>query len=301
MEMNDVSGFKSAETVFGKVSYIDIGPPEGEVILFSSGGGAGLDLVYAFDWLVQEGFRLISINRPGYFDLEVDVVDSIEGHADIYHEVIKYLGIKEVNVFGVSMGGLSALYYAQKYPTKSLVLWSAVTGEYQVSKEATDSLFGKLVMSNYGKRILSLLLLASAKIFPKLTIQALLETEADLKKKKIEEIAKQVVKNPERKREFILFIESITPMDSLYQGMMSEVEKTKQLPAVNWENISSPVLAVYSTVDKDVSIDHAQRLDEMIPDLKLIYVEAGGHFVWWGEEGEKVIKKTINFFKQHNP
>lgn len=228
-------------------------------------------------------------------------MDSIEGHADIYHEVIKYLGIKEVNVFGVSMGGLSALYYAQKYPTKSLVLWSAVTGEYQVNKEATDSLFGKLVMSNYGKRILSLLLLASAKIFPKLTIQALLETEADLEKKKIEEIAKQVVKNPERKREFILFVESITPMDSLYQGMMSEVEKTKQLPAVNWENISSPVLAVYSTVDKDVSIDHAQRLDEMIPDLKLIYVEAGGHFVWWGEEGEKVIKKTINFFKKHNP
>ncbi len=301
MEMNNVSGFKSAETVFGKVIYIDIGPAEGEVILFSSGGGAGLDLVYAFDWLVQEGFRLISINRPGYFDLEVDVVDSIEGHADIYQEVIKYLGIKEVNVFGVSMGGLSALYYAKKYPTKSLVLWSAVTGEYHVKKEATDSLFGKLVMSNHGKRILSILLLASAKIFPKLTIQALLETEADLEKKKIEEIAKQVVKNPERKREFILFIESITPMDSLYQGMMSEVEKTKELPAVNWENITCPVLAVYSTVDKDVSIDHAQRLDEMIPDLKLIYVEAGGHFVWWGEEGEKVIKKTINFFKKHNP
>lgn len=78
--MNGVSGFKSAKTVFGKVNYIDIGPAEGEVILFSSGGGAGLDLVYAFDWLVQEGFRLISINRPGYFDLEVDVVDSIEGH-----------------------------------------------------------------------------------------------------------------------------------------------------------------------------------------------------------------------------
>lgn len=292
--------FKLAETVFGKVSYIDIGPEKGEVILFSTGGGAGFNSVYAFDWLLKEGFRLISINRPGYFDLEVDVVNSIEGHADIYHEVIKYLGIKEVNVFGVSMGSLSALHYAKKYPTKSLVLWSAVTGEYHVNEEATNSFLGKLVMSNNAKKIISWLLLISAKVFPKITIQTFLKAEAKLDKKKIKEISKQVANNPERKREFMVFVKSMTPMDSLYNGMMDEVEKAKQLSSVNWSNITCPVFAVHSIVDKDVSIDHAERLSEMLSNLKLMYVEAGGHFVWWGKEGEKVIKETIDFFKIHN-
>ncbi|MCG8569251.1 MAG: alpha/beta hydrolase [Spirochaetes bacterium] len=292
-----MKNFKIVDTQYGKISYIDIGAKDSEVILFSTGGGVGIDSVYAFDWLIKEGFRVIAINRPGYFDLNVDTVDTIEGHADIYYEVIKYLGIKEVNVFGISMGGLSALYYAQKYPIKSLVLWSAVSGKYQANEDAVNSSLGKIVMTKHGKKIISWMLLASAKLFPVVTIKSFLKTEADLNKTEINKIAKQIVQKPSGKRNFIIFVQSMIPMDALYTGMMDEVEKAKQPSSIIWKKITCPTFAVYSTVDKDVSKEHAERLEENLKDIKVKYVRAAGHFVWWGDEGEEVIRETIAFFK----
>ncbi|MEM6346990.1 MAG: alpha/beta hydrolase [Bacteroidota bacterium] len=293
------NGYKVAQTSYGSIRYVEIGPADGEVVLFSTGGGAGYNALYSIEWLAQAGFRVIAINRPGYYDLPLSTVNSIEEHADIYHAVIQFLGIKgKINVFGISMGGISALYYAQKYPTQSLVLWSAVTGEYQINQESADSSLGKLVMSDSGKRLISWMLVKSAKLFPKKTIETFLETEADLDKKGRRDLAKQVVSKPESKREFLLFVEALTPMDSLYTGMMDELVKTEALKGVDWSNISCPTFAVHSTIDIDVSIDHARRIEKMIPNIQMKYVEAGGHFVWWGDEGQTVINQTIDFLKQ---
>ncbi|MCC5889197.1 MAG: hypothetical protein JJU01_01425 [Alkalibacterium sp.] len=55
--------FKTVETKFGKVEYLDLGDKSRPVILFSSGGGAGIDSVYAFDWLLENNYRVITI-RP---------------------------------------------------------------------------------------------------------------------------------------------------------------------------------------------------------------------------------------------
>lgn len=137
--------YEVVETKFGNIRYCEIGPRDGETILFSTGEGAGYNSVYAFNWLAQAGYRVISINRPGYFDLPTDCVKALEGHADIYHEVMTALKCtKDVTVFGITMGGLSALYYTKKYPTKSLILWSAVTGPYRINKDSANSPLGTL-------------------------------------------------------------------------------------------------------------------------------------------------------------
>ena len=75
--------YQVAKTRYGNVRYVDMGSADGEVILFSTGGGAGYNSVRAFDWLAKEGLRLISVNRPGYFDLPVDVVDNFVDHPDV--------------------------------------------------------------------------------------------------------------------------------------------------------------------------------------------------------------------------
>ena len=290
-----------AETRFGSIQYVEIGPRDGAVILFSTGGGAGYSSVRAFRWLAERGYRVIAINRPGYFDLPVDVVDTIEGHADIYHEVIETLGVTgAINVFGVSMGGLSALYYAEKYRTKASVLWSAVTGPYVVNQEAARFPLGKLVLSDSGKKVVSWLLLASAKFFPEFTIQEFLKTEADLNSERRKAIAKQVVSDPNSKEEFMIFVKSMTPMGSLYAGMMDEVDKATMLDNTDWTGISCPTLAVHSPIDIDVTVDHARRLEESIPNIQIEYIEAAGHFVWWGEDGKRVKHLTLRFFDRFN-
>mgnify|MGYP006294771261 CR=1 FL=1 len=133
-----------------------------------------------------------------------------------------------------------------------------------------------------------------------MTVQEFLKTEADLDTNQRKNIAKQIVSNPDSKEEFMIFVKSITPMDELYAGMMDEVEKATQLSSVEWSDISCPTLAVHSTIDIDVSIDHAERLEKTIPNIQMEYVRAAGHFVWWGKEGEKVKKLTLHFFNRFN-
>lgn len=302
METTTNIAYKSVQTAYGPVQYLDAGPLKGEIILFSTGGGTSFKAALAFEWMCNEGYRILSINRPGYYDLPLNTASSIAEHADIYHAVVKSLNIKgKINVFGISMGGLSALYYASKYPTRSLVLWSAVTGKYEVNTTSANSFLGKLVLSKKGKKWISKLLKASAKYFPKTTIKAFLKTEADLTRKEKNTIAREVLNTPESKRAFMRFIDSMTPMDAFYEGMLDEVRKAQQLEHTDWSKIKCPTYAVHSTVDIDVGMEHPKRLEKMIPNLTIEYVKAGGHFVWWGKEGEQVKSNTIRFLNKMNP
>lgn len=292
--------FLTVDTPYGKVEYLDLGSKDGPVILFSTGGGAGIDCVFAVDWMTQKGYRIISVNRPGYYNLPVDVVDSIEGHAKIYHEVIKALGIKEVNVFGISMGGLSSLYYAQSYPVKSMVLWAALTGEYHPNQEAINTPLGRLVMTDKAKNIISWMMLRSAQIFPKATVSSFLKTEADLSPKEIKQLTDSIVKDKDAMTRLVQFVKSLTPMSELFEGMMDEVKKSALPQSINWNNIDMPVLAVYSTIDKDVGYDHFKRLKDNLVNGEFMSLKGAGHFVWWGPKGKEVIRKTVEFFDEIN-
>ncbi|WP_456273304.1 alpha/beta fold hydrolase [Bacillus sp. AK031] len=293
-------GFSTVNTSYGEIEYLDLGPKDAPVVLYSTGGGAGIDSALAFDWLIQNGYRVLSINRPGYSKLSVNVVDSIKGHAKIYHEVIVSLGIREVNVFGVSMGGLSSLYFAQMYPVKSMVLWSAVSGEYHPNQEAVDSPLGKLVMGNKGKSIISWMLVRFAEVFPKATIRNFLKTEAYLDKNETKQIVNSIVYDEDEKRRFVQFVKSLTPMNKLYDGMMDEVAKSASPQHIEWEKIKMPVLAIYSSWDKDLEPNHFERLQKNLVRGKFMTVKAGGHFVWWGTDGKEVINETVSFYDKIN-
>lgn len=294
------STFKTVNTPYGDIAYLDIGDKSKPVILFSGGGGAGIDLIYAFDWLLENEYRVISINRPGYYGLKIKEDDSIRQHADIYHEVIKALDIEEVSVFGLSMGGLSALYYAESYPVTSLVLWSAVTGPYQPNKEATDSAAGKLMMTDNGKDILSWLMFKTAHDYPSLLMKELLKAEAHMETNEIKHMLNYMKNNKSATRQFKQFIESLTPMSAFYPGMMNELDKAAKPDPINWQQIDCPVLSVHSSSDKDVNYAHLLRIKEKLPQSETMTVKAGGHFVWWGKEGNEVVKKTDCFLKNIN-
>ena len=292
--------FLVAETKYGEIKYVDIGSKDNPVVLFSTGGGAGIDLVNMLDWLVDRGYRVIAVNRPGYYNMPINTVDSIEGHADIYHEVIKSLGIGEVNVFGVSMGGLSSLYYAQKYPVRSMLLWCAITGKYQPNQEALDSPLGKLVMSDKAKNIISWFMTRSVDLFPKATAANFLKTEANLTKNERNKLAQWVVTDNDEKRRLVQFVHALAPMSQLYPGMMDELEKASSEHTFDWSKINMPVLAYASTVDKDVSPVHPDRLEKHLVNGECRFVKAGGHFTWWGEEGRSVVEGSLQFFDRFN-
>lgn len=67
------NGFSEADITYGKVKYLDLGPKDHNAVLFSKGGGSGIDLVTAFDWLIDGGYRIIAINSPRYYGMPVNV------------------------------------------------------------------------------------------------------------------------------------------------------------------------------------------------------------------------------------
>ncbi|MGD9139881.1 MAG: hypothetical protein PVH42_24180 [Desulfobacterales bacterium] len=78
-----------------------------------------------------------------------------------------------------------------------------------------------------------------------------------------------LVQHPDLKRKFLILVESMTPMDQLYDGMIDDVEKAKRLIEIDWASLVCPVLAVHSTIDKDVTIDHAERLERDVPGITI--------------------------------
>jgi pimeloyl-ACP methyl ester carboxylesterase len=99
-------------------------------------GGTGEPLLYLHSaygenlWLpfherLAEKFRVIAPAHPGFAQSEgIDEIDSMEDMIFHYLDVLDELGLDQVNIVGVSLGGWIAAEFATRYPdrVKQLVL-----------------------------------------------------------------------------------------------------------------------------------------------------------------------------------
>ncbi len=279
-------------TTYGDVSYVDINPEKENVILFCTGGGVGIDSVYSFKWLSNLDYRIICINRPGYNGLPL--ANSFDTHVEIYNEVLTKLNIHEVTVFGVSMGGIAALKYTEKYKVNKLLLYSAITTNYTPNEDSTNSFLGKLVMKSNLKDVISYLIYKSVKLMPITTATEFFVASAKINKKELKKEAKVLLKNKENKKDFINFAESMTPMSAIYEGMMREVELSNNVN-IDFNKINIPTLAIHSVLDKDVPITHLDHLESNLTNIKTLRVNCIGHYIWWGQGYKEVLEKSKNF------
>ena len=99
----------------GDIEYLLSG--DGPTILISHGITGGIDQGIGFskDFL-GSGYRLLVVSRFGYLKSSMPDSPSPELQADVYKELIDYLGIERVFVFGNSAGGTSAIHFAIRYP-----------------------------------------------------------------------------------------------------------------------------------------------------------------------------------------
>lgn len=292
--------FSRAQTPQGEIPYLDIGPRDGPPVLVATGGGAGIDSIHALPWLTDAGYRVIAVSRPGYYGVPLAAAPSLTAQADLYAAVLATLDLSgPVHVFGLSAGGPTALHYAARHPSASLLLWCAVTGPYAPNPEALESAIAKVVLSSRGQALLSWLLSRSARWLPRMTMAAFLRTESELSAPEIDAVVEQTLSVPAHRQRFRRFVDSTTPMTKLYTGMMDEVDKMDRDWSVDWASIDAPTLAVASPVDRDVPIAHVERLREALPAAQILELRAGGHFVWWGDEGEQTIAASLAHLAAH--
>src|SRR5262245_53758090 len=126
-------GSTIVDTSLGKVEYIDQG--HGPTVLFVHGSPGGCDQgAVMTEFLVERGFRTISISRPGYLGTPLsDRVAKPDQQADLEVALMDSLRIDTFGVMCWSGGGPSSYRLAAKHPDRvsALVTLAAASKNYE--------------------------------------------------------------------------------------------------------------------------------------------------------------------------
>ena len=259
---------------YGDVEYLLRG--DGPTILVSHGitGGVDQGIGLSTDYL-GDGYRLLFVSRFGYLRSSLPENATPKLQAEVYKELLDYLGIKEVFVFGNSAGGTSALHFAINYTEtcKGLILVSSNAPLDEPSGHPPKFVWKSDFLYWFGMKLMGKSML---KMFvPK-------SVTNDLPKQKLSQII-----------DGIYF--SALPITRRTKGILFDLFVSN--PAINKElafgGISSPVRIINAVDDPATLIEGARTLANRIKTSKLLTFESGGHLLLGHE---KEIRENIRRF-----
>ena len=286
------------ETVMGKIHYKFTG--KGPVLFFMHGGPGGIDQAFLLESMIDEGYSMLTVSRPGYLRTPF-VPLSYEEQVDQYIELLDKLEIDKVVVMGYSAGGPLALNFANKYPerTHALVMEAGVSTEYNVPSGAQDSFWMKLFQSKGIQDFLSWITIIIIRIALKMTFKSIIRLETLLTKEDINKFADMVSNDKERRLWLMNLMDTTVPMSIRKLGLNHDIELLLSIEKIPVNNINVKSLLIYSRDDKDVKWLNAEYLERNLKDFELIETH-GGHFMWVGEDMDKIKNKRIEFLKSLN-
>ncbi|MDT8397719.1 MAG: alpha/beta hydrolase [Pseudomonadales bacterium] len=248
-----------AQTAAGPVQY-SLSGNAGPVILFVHGTPGGFDHTPFFTIAGLEGFRLLTLSRPGYLGTPLEVGRAPEEQARAYAALLDELGIDEVIVWGVSGGGPSAIAFAALYPQRT----QAFVGLEILSQPYSEPLDIPTVMKS---DFLSWLGISLVTRFGdgKAALGMLPHDEAE-----------NIIGSSSGLERVQTWLWSIWPVSQRLAGWRNDSEHfmTMSLPA---GQITAPALILNGTADEAVDYESAKELSELIPGARLYTVEGGNH------------------------
>jgi len=284
------------KTATGEIHYKLTG--EGPVLFFMHGGPGGIDQGILIGDMVQEGYSILVVSRPGYLRTPF-VPLSYEEQVDQYAELLDKLNIDKVVAMGYSAGGPLALNFANKYPerTHALVMEAGVSTVYEMpDEEYMDSFWVKLFTKNSIQDFLSWITVIAIRFAFKMTFKSIIKLETLLDKESIKKFADLVSNDKERRMWLKKFMNTTVPMSIRKLGLNHDVELLTSIEKIPVDNINAKSLLVYSKDDNDVKWINAEYLETNLKDFELL-VTHGGHFMWVGEDMDKIKLKRIEFLK----
>jgi pimeloyl-ACP methyl ester carboxylesterase len=270
--------FKSSE---GDIEYILEG--SGPVILISHGVTGGIDQgIGLVDMYIGKDYRYLYISRFGYLKSSFPDNPSAKLQARAYKELLDYLGIDSVFMFGNSAGGPSAIHFAIDYPErcKGLILVSsAVPGN---TKPLPPEPVMKVVFG------CDFIYWSAIKLFGRNMLQMFVPGPV-LKK----------LSKPERKELINDIFLAGFPISYRSKGVMFDtyVSNPSIDEGIAFESITSPSLVIHAVDDPAPPVEGAREISARIPGCELITSGVGGHLILGHE---KEIKKSVSLFISRN-
>ena len=280
-----------ATTTLGKIEYKFAG--EGPTVLVLHGGPGGFDQGFLLEYLIGHGYSILSPSRTGYLGTPFNPI-SYEEQADLCVALMDSLNIKKIVVDGLSAGGPVALFLANKYPERvlGLIMEAGVASEY-----STEGMLDGWAQFFFIKGLDDLSGWFTA-VFMKISFaasfKAILNLETLYEKNELDEFVKLVSHDEVRKKWVRDLTNSTLPLSHRKKGLIHDVKLMEKIDIIPVDQISFPTLLIYSRMDNDVKWHHAEYLKNNIPQSELLEVH-GGHFMWVGEDMERIQNKRIKF------
>lgn len=245
---------------------------DGPALLAIHGGMGGYDqsLLLAEALLGRSsGRRVIALSRPGYLGSPLGDCLTPEAQADLYAEVLDALGVEKATVAAVSAGGLSALQFAIRHPSRcaALVLVSACSGRLSTPPAILSRL-----------RVMRLLALIPG--LPTLLRSRVRNSPERALTRSIPDAATRarVLAHPDASRLMLALQDSV--FDALSRriaGTINDVERFATQETLPLERIAAPTLVIHGAADGIVTPRHGQRVADAVPESEMLSIPDGTH------------------------
>lgn len=274
------NGGKMLETACGPIQYTEFG--DGAPMLIVHGAGGGYDQGEYFAKLIGGNYRWIAPSRFGFLGTPApDDANSLR-QADAHACLLDSLGIDQVGVVGVSMGGPSSLLFALQYPerTKSLAMISAASHAIPPRPAIVATVFEVFLND--------LVYWSMVKLSPSGLLVALgvpMEVQQQL--------------SPEEVVQLNAFLESIVPMGARRNGQLLE-QRMSEYDAEQIRKIQVPTLVMHAPDDTLIAIEQGEFTAKNIPEAQFITMEKGGHLALMFNMNAGAREKLWEFLEQYN-
>lgn len=226
----------------GVMEFADRGDGPVALIIHGSPGGYDQGLVYGEE-LMQRGFRVIAVSRPGYLRTPLETGVTIGEQADAIDSLLGTIGIRKCAVLGISEGSPCALQLASRHPGRvgSLVLISptAASLNYPAIASIGYKLFHDLT-GDLGCWLLRLQLRTD----PSALFARMMEIGSSLRPSRCSALAFEALGDPQQKAFLSGLAESITPLLPREPGIINDNAQLKNISLPAKGTLAAPLLVI---------------------------------------------------------
>ncbi len=270
-------------TELGQIEYSIRG--KGIPVVFFHGGHSNCkEILFQNGWDLSK-YMIITPSRPGYGNTPLNNNSTPRKTAELTKDLLDKLEINKAIVVGISAGGLSAIAFAEQFPTKTcnLILISAVTKKWL---NENDDLYkrGMKIFSPKMEKFSWTLFRTFFRIFPKLMSKTLFD---ELSTKANQEITKTEIEQ----------IKEMTFKQASGSGFINDLNQNIENGII--KKVECPTLILHSENDKSVPIEMAFYADKEIENSILkTFDNKWGHLLWVGEDSKYPIEELNEFLKE---